>query len=199
LKERLGGSQPFSFILQLIKIIRRERIMATFTAQILIGSKHTYDSGMINISHCLYLSENSRPAWILSSTDVFNDQDQKQPNITWIPTLENMLEDALLMIGIYVLKDSTLIALAKKYFKNTNQNFIELYQDIESDNLQELYKKARIMESNHKIIVSVFQGSSLMRQLPVLKNYQNDMEVCQSIYVKEYSLWNNQFEERGEF
>lgn len=172
--------------------------MATFTAQLLIGSKHSYDGGMINISHSLYLSENSRPAWVLSPTDLINEQEQKQPNITWIPTLENMLEDALLMIGIYVLKEKNLITLSQKYFKNLNKNFIELYGDIQSDHLHELYKQARLIESCHKIIVSVFQGSSLIKQLPVLKNYQNDIEVCQSIYLKEYSLWSKQFEERGD-
>ena len=79
--------------------------MATFTAQILIGAKHPYDSGMMNSSHSLFLSENSRPAWILSTTDIFNENKQTQPRITWIPTLENMLEDALVMIGLYVLED----------------------------------------------------------------------------------------------
>ena len=83
--------------------------MATFTCQILIGKKHSYDSGIINISHTLYLSENSRPALILSPTEEFTANKQVQQKITWIPTLENMLEDALVMIGLYVLKDQQLI------------------------------------------------------------------------------------------
>ena len=38
--------------------------MATLIAQILIGSSHPYDGG-INPTHCLFLSENSKPAWVL--------------------------------------------------------------------------------------------------------------------------------------
>jgi ABC-type transporter Mla maintaining outer membrane lipid asymmetry ATPase subunit MlaF len=47
-------------------------------------------------------------------------------------------------------------------------------------------------------MLSVFQGSSLFGQLTVLDNYQNDIEVCKSIYRKELSVWNGQFEVDGE-
>jgi hypothetical protein len=171
--------------------------MATFTCQILIGQKHSYDSGIINITHTLYLSENSRPAWILSPTDEFNEHKQNPQKITWIPTLENMLEDALVMIGLYVLKDKRLIALANQYFNQHNKNFIELYSDIKSEDLQKLYTQTRKIEGSHKILLSVFQGSSILQQLPVLKDYQNDIEVCKSIFTKEYSLWSKKFEEIG--
>ena len=172
--------------------------MATFTAQILIGQKHSYDSGIINITHSLYLSENSRPAWVLTPTDVFNEQDQTQPRITWIPKLENMLEDALVMIGMYVVKDKKLLTLANHFLKNPEKDFIELYDDIKPEDLQELYKQTRQIESSHKIILSVFHGSTIVKQLPVLKKYQNDIEVCNSIFAKEYSLWSKKFETRGE-
>ncbi|WP_209121149.1 hypothetical protein [Alkalihalobacillus sp. BA299] len=171
--------------------------MATFTCQILIGQKHSYDSGIINISHTLYLSENSRPAWILSPIDELNANKQIQQKITWIPTLENMLEDALVMIGLNVLKDKQLISLANQHFKHPNKNFIELYNDVNSVGLQELYKQARKIESPHKVIISVFQGSSIVKQLPVLKHYENDIEVCKSIFTKEFSLWTRKFEEIG--
>ncbi|MGG1401583.1 hypothetical protein ABE288_27755 [Bacillus salipaludis] len=172
--------------------------MATFTCQILIGQKHSYDSGIINISHSLYLSENSRPAWILSPTNILDEQNHPQQNITWIPTLENMLEDALVMIGIYVLKNKELTKLANQLFRQPNKNFIELYQDIDSKGLEQLYYQARKIESSHKIILSVFQGSSILKQLPILKHYQNDIEVCKSIFTKEFSLWSRKFEEIGD-
>jgi len=103
--------------------------MATFTAQILIGQKHSYDGGILNMTHSLYLSENDRPAWLLTPTDIFSEDDERQPNIIWIPTLENMLEDALVMIGLYVFKDKHLFSLANQFFRNPKENFIELYND----------------------------------------------------------------------
>jgi hypothetical protein len=172
--------------------------MATFTCQILIGQKHSYDSGIINISHTLYLSENSRPAWILSPANIFERQQQSQQKITWIPTLENMLEEALVMIGLYVLKEKELSNLANQFLRNQKEDFIELYQDIHSNDLEQLYKQARKIESSHKIILSVFQGSSILKQLPILKHYHNDIEVCKSSFTKDYSLWSQKFEEFGD-
>ncbi|MCM3569312.1 hypothetical protein [Neobacillus mesonae] len=172
--------------------------MGTFTAQILVGQKHSYDNGILNISHTLYLSENSRPAWILTPADIFKEHEPTNSNrVTWIPTLENMLEDALVMIGLYVLKDKNLIRLVNQYFQDANKEFIELYQDIHPENLQELYIHVRSITSSHKILLSVFQDSSILKQIQVLKHYQNDIEVCKSIYSKQFSLWSKQFEING--
>jgi hypothetical protein len=172
--------------------------MATFTSQIVIGRKHSYDSGILHITHTLYLSENSRPAWILTPTDEFKAKQQNHQKITWIPTLENMLEDALVMIGLYVVKDQELIRLANESFNQPNKDFIELYDDSKHEDLQKLYHQARKIEGSHKMILSVYQDSSILQQLPVLKQYQNDIEVCKSIYTKEFSPWSKRFEEFGE-
>ena len=172
--------------------------MATMTAQILVGQKHSYDGGIINMSHVLYLSENDRPAWILTPMDLFNDHKQAVgKRVTWIPTLENMLEDALVMIGMYVLKDEKLLDMANKYFQDATKDYMELYQDIEHEHCEELYKHIRTIESAHKIIVSVFRGSSIVNQLAILEDFKNDIEVCNSIYGKEFSLWRRQFETYG--
>jgi hypothetical protein len=72
--------------------------MGTYTAQVLIGTPHPNHGG-IHPTHQLMLSENSRPAWILTSWE--NTEEEK----VWIPTIESMLEDGLLMIAFYLLKE----------------------------------------------------------------------------------------------
>ena len=74
--------------------------MGTFTAQILVGTPDLYHGGIIP-THYLFLSENDRPAWILE------DKSGSQ-NVVWVPTIEDILEDALLMIAVHVCKDSYL-------------------------------------------------------------------------------------------
>jgi len=170
--------------------------MATFTAQILVGQKHSYDGGIINISHVLYLSENDRPAWVLTSMDLFEDKQTNKKRVTWIPTIENMLEDALVMIGLYVLKDEKLFEMVKRYSKDNMLDYIELYQ-IELENRQELYDYIITMKSHHKIMVSVFRGSSISNQISVLDDFMNEIEVCNSIYIKELSIWSRKFETTG--
>ena len=73
-----------------------------------------------------------------------------------------------------------------------------MYNDINTEDLQKLYKQVRKMERSHKIVHSVFYGSSVLNQLSVLKNYQNDIEICISIYKKELSLWDRKLDEVGE-
>jgi len=65
--------------------------MAALTTQILIGSPHPNDGGIIP-SHFLFLSEGNRPAWILVNQNIDQVEEHKHSKITWIPTLENMLK-----------------------------------------------------------------------------------------------------------
>ncbi|MBM7620030.1 hypothetical protein JOC95_001882 [Bacillus tianshenii] len=171
--------------------------MATFTCQVLVGQKNSYDGGIINVSHTLFLSENSIPAWTLKTTGLYGDSGESPSKVTWIPTLEHMLEDALVMIGLFVLKDEGLLKLANKFFLKPEQNYAEFYSDLTTEQRQELYQHTRKIESSHKIILTVFEGSSISKHLPALETYQNDIEVCTSVYRKEFSLWTKSFEERG--
>lgn len=165
--------------------------MGTFTAQLLVGRAHPYEGGIYGLTHTLYLSENGRPAWILQSLG-----DSKEP-ITWIPTVDHMLEDALLMIGLYVFKDEELRNMQERYFTNKNTTYTELYKDVDSKQLEAMRERCRELTCEQKIMISVFEGSSIQSQLPIIKNYDVDFEVCQSVYQKAYNVWNKRREERG--
>ena len=65
--------------------------MGTVTAQILIGSPHPNDGGIIP-SHYLFLSENDRPSWSLVGANIFQENEKEFSKIVWIPTLDNMVE-----------------------------------------------------------------------------------------------------------
>ena len=145
--------------------------MATLTAQILVGAAHPYDGG-INPTHFLFLSENDRPAWILLPQNIFYDGEGKvHESITWIPTVENMLEDALLMIAIHALKEVEIIELAENCFRNKEKDRAYLYDDINQEDLKKLHARCRSIERQCKIVVTVLDGSTIHRQLKVLENY----------------------------
>jgi len=154
--------------------------MATLTAQILVGESHPNHGG-INPSHYLFLSENSRPAWILTPENIFSE-DQEQDKIVWIPTLENMLEDALLMIGIYVLQDEGLCELAREYFDDLETDHIELYDDINEEDRNKLYQQCRKLEHNYKIVITSFDDDRFGTQFKVLEDYAMDVSVCTPKY-----------------
>lgn len=174
--------------------------MATMTAQIQVGQAHRYHGG-INPTHYLFLSENSRPAWILVSQKSFNDGKEeseiKNDKVTWIPTLERMLEDALVMIAYYILKDSKVCRLVDKYVNSKSKNWVEVYEDIPENIREELYKACRSKDNNYKMVVTVMGGSSLLGQLKVLQLYKMDLEVCTSIYSRNYDPLKEVVDERG--
>ena len=138
--------------------------MATFTAQILIGTEHPYHGG-INPTHFLFLSENDRPAWILTNENITGENPDVE-KIVWNPTTENMFEDALFMINLYIEKDKTLIAYLKENHKkiNFNTNNISIPEILDKKELEKIYQlNLDLLKKNKslKLIVSIFADSSL--------------------------------------
>jgi hypothetical protein len=161
--------------------------MGSFTAQMLIGKPHPYHGG-INPTHYLFLSENSRPAWILIPQNIFDTDGKNDRKITWIPTLDSMLEDAFLMIALYVLKHKTIVNMAKKYISNNQKDWAELYDDITIDDRFHMYEKCQNIKSDIRIILTVLEESSIKRHLKKIDNYHFDITVCtpQKIHKKEF-------------
>lgn len=169
--------------------------MATITAHILIGSGHLYQDG-IEPSHRLYFLENSRPSLVLLSEVA---QGGVEPGkVTWIPTLENTLEDALLMIAIHVIKEPEIVEMASQLFRSQENNWVVMYDDVNPQDLALLYQRCRALENTFKLVITVLRGSSIEDQLKVLDQYKMDLEVCQPKFVRLYSNWLNQTRVEGE-
>lgn len=162
--------------------------MATVTAQLLIGSSHPNHGGIIP-SHVIVLTENSRPALTLYSFE------SHRAICTWIPTLENMLEDALLMSSVRASQHKPILRIAPEVL--TKGKRVELYQDLTSEQLFQLYQSNKSFVHHYKIVLTVLEGSHLMPQLDVMRHYNMDLDVCTSIYSKWYSTWTKQTCEKG--
>jgi hypothetical protein len=156
--------------------------MSTMTAHILIGNSHTYHGGIIPL-YRIYLSENSRPALILIEDNInWEHQRGSFKKVIWIPTIENMFEDILLMISIFVLKDKNILKKIHESLKINLEN-LEIYNDIGEDLRQKLYNlnKTTINEyKDLKIIFSIFNGSTLRSEIKNIKGYKFDYELCVS-------------------
>lgn len=169
--------------------------MGSITAQILIEESHV-DSKGINPTHYMFLSEERIPTWTLVSENIKNKDEEFIKKI-WYPTMENTLDDALLMIAIYVLKDNATVELAQSSFKDLSQNSIGLYNDIDKENREKLYEISRNLFSGLKIVITVMEGSSLFDHLHLLKGYKMEIEVCTPIYSRLYYSWYKEQIEKG--
>lgn len=169
--------------------------MATLTAQILVGSGHTNHDG-INPTHYIFLSENSRPAWLLTGQNIFDNQETVE-RITWIPAApETILEDVLLMIAVHIVKDEDIVQAFNRIVQNSRADFVDLSElggkadelDGKSD-LPRLYEMCRKLDNFPKLIISVFESSSIAGQLTILQKYGMDVEVCTPQFSRIYSEW----------
>ncbi|MEW6260776.1 MAG: hypothetical protein AB1547_12850 [Thermodesulfobacteriota bacterium] len=164
--------------------------MGTLTAQILVGSTHPYHEG-IDPTHYLFLSENSRPAWLLTSQNIFSrDFDRHPPipsSIVWIPTVENMLEDALLMIAYFIARNPEIRSLLRSFTDMPQVRRCELYDLLTGEQRHQLYQQCRRIENFPKLIVSVFRHSTIQKQIAVLEQYRMDFEVCMVCYSRLHS------------
>ena len=170
--------------------------MGTMTAQILIGSAHPNHNG-INPTHNIFLSENDRPALILTGENFFKANQQNAAPITWIPTVEDMLEDALLMIAIHVSRGREIIELAKGFNDKIMDDRLELYFVLDDAQRKQLYTKCRLISDFPKIVISVFRASTMDKQLPILEQYKMDVEVCRVAYSRLRSPWVNDISVQG--
>lgn len=138
--------------------------MSTITAQILIGTEHPYHGG-VNPTHYLFLSENDRPAWILVNENITGENSGIE-RIVWNPTTENMFEDALFMINLYIEKNKTLLTYLKENHKkiNFNTDNISIPEILDKKDLEKIYDFNRdLLKKNKsiKLIISIFTDSSL--------------------------------------
>lgn len=170
--------------------------MATVTAQILIGSTHPSHGG-VSPTHALFLSENSRPAWALVELDVSVEHPSPVGRVVWIPTVECMLEDAMLMIAVHICEDPQIVQMATAYCGDARSDGLELYECFSEAQRRELYNRCRGLRAFPKVVVTVLDHSTIRQQIQVIGDYAMDAEVCCSSYVREYSGWRGETVVRG--
>ena len=92
-------------------------IMATFTAQVLIGHSHPNHDGIFP-THALMVSENSRAALVLVPFEGY-DEDEPVPDgaaprrIVWIPDPRHVVDDLMLQVCIHVLHQTAVTEQAE--------------------------------------------------------------------------------------
>ncbi|MDQ8733984.1 hypothetical protein [Paenibacillus sp. LHD-38] len=151
--------------------------MATITAQMLLGQTHPYDGGVTNVTHHVWLTENSVARWTLMRID------DPTSVIRWIPHPETMLEDGLLMVGLFVFSDSELTSEAQSVLGPLLEVQV-MPSDIEIR--EKLYAINRKQMPDLKVALTIFEGSSLYSQYNVFDHYMGwDVEVCLSQLRRE--------------
>jgi hypothetical protein len=152
--------------------------MATTTATAIIGEAHAQVKG-ITPTHLLFLTENDRPTLNLY---IIKPGGALSRLGTWTPTVENMIEDLMLMAGALTGAQPE-VANALEVACGGNQGRVELYclGDVGRAELYALSRKAPI---TGKIVLTILEDSSLVDQVARLREYEADCELCISARAK---------------
>lgn len=171
--------------------------MAVVTAQMIIGHGHG-EHGAVEPAYYAFLSENGRPAWILVPENITSlEQKHVRGKIVWIPTDSDILEDGLLMIAVHVIREQTVRSVAETTFRNPYLSELQLLKQVSGEARRSLYQMCRSLTMHYKIVMTVFEGSALMPQLQVLKDYSWNVDVHLLKYSRYYSHRANEFITRG--
>jgi len=163
--------------------------MAAITALANIGYPHPNDGGL-RTECIIQLSEGDRPAWVLDPAYIWGTTVPRPPRqVVWIPTLDTMAEDLMLMIGVHVLPDQELIQGMQDAGLDPTGRRLEL-GNVLHDARQQLYDHCRQIESPWKVALTVFDGSYLQKRLSALANYAFQLEVCTSVFSRSVDRWN---------
>lgn len=159
--------------------------MDRITASILVGRSNQLQRG-IQPSYTLLLYENDDSRWVLSRFG-----SEKDNKIVWAPT-NNILDDALLMVAIYVAKDEEIVRKARTYLKNLDID-VSL-KDFEDEKLKELYHLCQKNLKNHeiKLVITALVGSGIFGKLKVLSNYPVECEVCPTGFTRKRDYWSRE-------
>jgi len=166
----------------------RRYIMATWTAQILVGNSHPNHGG-ITAGYQLFLSENDRPCW--ECFPIFpprlGEVLKNEGHTVWIPPGPgSILECGLLMVALHCFDpmarlpvNKELVSSAKSMSKKIMDKFVDMsiLTDKQFKELYDMAKKIKINDST-KLIVTVLAGSSITGQIKELKKHKYDFEVC---------------------
>ena len=156
--------------------------MGTLTAFIFIGTSHPNHGG-INPTHCITLSENSRPCLQMKRID------DNEEIIRIIPTIENMVDDIYFLIYSFILK---------KNYEKQEFHLKEMYSLFNADERKSIYNevKKELLDKNIKIVFNILKGSTLINKIDEIKKYPNDYEVTAPLFKKEYNQWTGKIEEK---
>jgi hypothetical protein len=160
--------------------------MATTTAFIIVGDPHPNHGGIIP-EHMLQLYENSRPAWVLAHLREAGGSQRSTPlapQPVWIPTVDGMLEDGLLMLVLHIFQPADLVSLADRMFRCDWRRGAELYDEIDKRDLQDLRLGSRHFPLPGKIVITALMHSHILQQVSRVAEYPWEAEVCTWQYAR---------------
>lgn len=170
--------------------------MSACTCYAMIGRASREGEGL-RATHTIRLIEGSQPAWKLEIPALL-EEGKPAREIMWIPSLEHMFEDLIVMFGIHLIKTPELLDVAAEAGVDLMGNRVTI-NGLPDELRKALYAAARAVDGDFKLALMIFEGSHLYRPraLSVLKEFVMDVEICRMTYKRVRTAWSDSVCEEG--
>jgi hypothetical protein len=151
--------------------------MAAITALVFVGYPHPNDGGLRPLVTIQY-REGSRPAFTFPRRT--GDRRETPSQFELIPSLENMLDDLLLIIAYREIQEPIIVKMIDSFCNQDIEatGLLEIYVDLTTDQRLELYNEVKRIECFPKVGICLFTGSELLNTVDHIKDYKMEYEVC---------------------
>jgi len=163
---------------------QKEKFMSALTAQILLGQSHPNDGGITPV-YALYLHEGDKCAW---SIHRINLEDSKCEKLGyWFCDSSQIMADALLLAAFYSGGKGAYSEQLLNVFPQAKTFRVGSFELSLLDRLEllDMVKKMPMP----KMVISIFQGSSLTSQTSLLRDFEFDCEICESKSYRVTNQW----------
>ena len=173
--------------------------MGAVTSVILIGHPHPNSGGNRAFAQ-IHLEEGDRPAFVLRWLCPPHDRGNESfRNFTMIPSLENTLDDSILMVAYAVSRHSAVFDKINRLTKDApvDSHRLAMYKDFTPAGRKTIYAALRKLDDLPKVTWCLFEGSLLNSSIAHLTKYKLECEVTRSVFAREYSAWTPGWDVRG--
>ena len=151
--------------------------MAAITALVFVGYPRPNDGGLRPLVTIEY-SEGDRPAFTFPRHT--SDRRDTSSRFVLIPSLENMLDDLLMMIAYREIQDPTVVKSLNSFCNENVEQIgrLEVNEKLAPDQRTELFEHIKKITCFPKIGICLFNGSELLKTVGHIKDYKMEYEVC---------------------
>ena len=151
--------------------------MAAITALVFVGYSHPNDGGLRPVVTIEY-SEGDRPAFTFPRHS--GDKRDTSSRFVLIPSLENMLDDLLMIIAYREIQDSTVVTYLDSFCNENVEQIgrLEVYKKLTPGQRTELYEHVKKINCFPKVGICLFNGSELLGTVEHIKEYTMEYEDC---------------------
>ncbi|MBI1291593.1 hypothetical protein GC173_10170 [bacterium] len=165
--------------------------MNRVTAHLLIGDGKS-GKGVAPLWQ-LFLQEGDKTTWTLHKIG-----DPSFKPVTWaVSDQDRALEDGFILISYYVYTVGGIHQQIESNISDPKAPFVDLSTAAHKVDLEVLCDLIRKL-TDHRLLLTVYEGSAAMDQLEILDWYHFNIEVCLPVYTRTHDAATKSLSDRGE-